>query len=165
LTSDLHAEGYNFGERGLRNPNKKLNLASTSLDWDLLLPKLPDDQLDSLWVQRMGSGSVPIVSTQNPRQPLDVSDDGYISPLDAVLVINYLNAAPNGSVPTRAASLSAGSSFGPYLDTSGDGVVSPLDAVMVINYLNSRTGSGEGAIVAAAQQQALPATAGGIVDC
>ncbi len=73
----------------------------------------------------------------NTDDPLDTNDNGSISPVDALIVINYLNSgAPReitgGSSPT----------FG-FLDTSKDNVVSPLDALLVINVLNRR-GSGEG---------------------
>jgi VCBS repeat-containing protein len=163
LISDVHAEGYHFGERGLRNPNKKLELASSTIDWDTLLPKLPEDQLDALWAQRVGIPSSSIVGIQNPRHPLDVSNDGHITPLDALLVINELNAGSRGGASRLAASLSAAPSSGPYLDTSGDGVVSPIDALTVINYLNSRSGGGEGEAIDA-NAPSIPARTGGQVS-
>ena len=71
----------------------------------------------------------------NARNPADVNDDGDVSPLDALLVINYLNTVGGGNVP-------AGNPP-PFIDVSGDNQVSPLDALLVINRLNQR-GSGEG---------------------
>lgn len=54
----------------------------------------------------------------------DINGDGYISPLDALLVIRDLNE--------RAGN--------PECDVKGDGYTSPLDALMVIRQLNSRAG-------------------------
>jgi hypothetical protein len=61
--------------------------------------------------------------------PMDVSGDGQVSPLDAVLLINHLNAA----------GVSASGEDSSWLDTSDDGMVSPLDVLLVINFLNSGT--------------------------
>lgn len=49
--------------------------------------------------------------------------DGYVAPLDALLVINYLNTAEANSLTAP-------------LDINQDWFVSPLDALLVINYLN-----------------------------
>lgn len=67
---------------------------------------------------------------QNAFEPMDVNDDDFISPVDALLVINSLNA--DGS-----RELTAGGGGSPYLDVNGDGFVSPIDALMVINWLNA----------------------------
>jgi hypothetical protein len=71
----------------------------------------------------------------NASNPADVNDDGDVSPLDALLVINYLNNVGGGNVP-------AGNPP-PFIDVSGDNQISPVDALIVINKLNQR-GSGEG---------------------
>ncbi|MCA9169979.1 MAG: hypothetical protein KDB23_20025, partial [Planctomycetales bacterium] len=55
-------------------------------------------------------------------EPLDVNHDGLVSPLDALLVINALNAA---------------SSSDNSLDTNGDGMITAIDALLVINRLNA----------------------------
>lgn len=68
---------------------------------------------------------------QNPLNALDVNGDSFVAPLDALLVINRLNAAGQGD-----AELDSLPSGPPYLDTSGDGQLSPLDALLVINELN-----------------------------
>jgi hypothetical protein len=69
---------------------------------------------------------------QNLADPLDVDSDGQVSPLDALLVINQLNAG--GSRP-----LDVSLAPPPFLDVSGDNYLSPLDALMVINALNEPT--------------------------
>jgi hypothetical protein len=75
----------------------------------------------------------------NSTNPFDVNNDQKVTPLDALLVINYLNAVgpqtltdpPSGEGPPR------------FIDINGDGSLSPLDALQVIIYLNSGGGSGE----------------------
>ena len=92
---------------------------------------------------------------QNPLNNLDVTGDGFVSPIDALRIINFINrysgnpfftGAPNfGNMPLP-------NPFAPtapdYLDTNGDGFVSPVDSNLVITYLNNNapppTGEGEG---------------------
>jgi len=78
----------------------------------------------------------------NPQDPLDVNNDGNISPLDALLIINMLNA---GQTTPPAPSISGN----PFVDINNDGAISPLDALLIINWLNTNTsvtpdGGGEG---------------------
>ena len=69
----------------------------------------------------------------------DVNADGVVSPIDALIVINHLNA---GSGATAGGE---GESNKYYIDVNGDNALSPIDALLVINRLNSmRVGSGEG---------------------
>ena len=82
----------------------------------------------------------------NPRNRLDVNDDGFVTPLDALLVINALNTRfqlpptlPDPFDPVR------------YLDVDPNGMVTPLDALLVINQLNRRS-AGEGESLSPAQQ-------------
>ena len=74
--------------------------------------------------------------TANPWQcpvfPLDVNHDGLITPLDALIVINYLNAHGPGALPAQPAATLAPP---PYLDCSDDWEVTALDALLVINDL------------------------------
>lgn len=67
----------------------------------------------------------------NPQGELDVNNDGEITPLDALLIFNLLNA---GQTQAPAPSISGGS----FVDINNDGEVSPLDALLVINHLNSQ---------------------------
>ncbi|MEO8272413.1 MAG: dockerin type I domain-containing protein, partial [Aureliella sp.] len=72
---------------------------------------------------------------------LDVNADGFVSPIDVLQVINYLNtpSAPKTLILADATGLP------PFVDVNGDGLVSPIDALTVINYLNSRPrAAGEG---------------------
>ena len=73
---------------------------------------------------------------------LDVNADGFVSPIDALQVINYLNSGK-----PRTLTLPVNQPLPPYVDVNGNGEVSPLDALLVINFLNAartRGGSGEG---------------------
>ena len=69
----------------------------------------------------------------NARRRFDIDDDGLVTPLDALLIVNELNASQrvlkfaDFTLPPR------------YLDASGDNTLNPLDAVLVINALNAGT--------------------------
>jgi hypothetical protein len=76
----------------------------------------------------------------NSSLACDVNDDGQITPLDALIVINKLNAdgshalrQPGDALPTPG--------VGKYWDVNNDGSVSPLDALQVIDSINSTSGS------------------------
>lgn len=92
------------------------------------------------------SPTAPLASGPTSRHPLDINDDGHISPLDALVVINFLNGDSTAQGEFGAASTLAVAPA--FYDTNGDGIVSPLDALLVINYLNSipvePTGAGKG---------------------
>ena len=107
------------------------------------------DSSVSRWDARTG------VLDPHEMPPWDANGDGLVSPIDALLVINYLNAR-------HAASSSSSVS----LDVNADGTVAPLDALLVISFLNNR-GQAEGeeprlvavpkqAVVALPLQDAVP---------
>ncbi len=79
----------------------------------------------------------------NAANALDVNNDGGVSPVDALIIINELNT--NGSQ-----ALVGSAAAGAYFDTNGDGYISSLDALLVINELNSRLSAGEGEGLASA---------------
>jgi hypothetical protein len=94
---------------------------------------------------------------QNPQLAADVNGDGYITPLDALQLINRLNAQAPGALPTPSPQ---GSFPLPYLDVNGDADVTAMDVLLVINRLNSpANGEGESAAVAAPWQSSEPAPA------
>ncbi|MDX1927208.1 MAG: dockerin type I domain-containing protein [Pirellulaceae bacterium] len=74
---------------------------------------------------------------QNTLNRFDVNRSSEVSPLDALLVINELNARGSRSL--------VGSNFvpPPFVDVNGDSSVSPIDVLLVINFLNARA-NGEG---------------------
>ncbi len=72
---------------------------------------------------------------QNPTQPRDVNGDGQVTPLDALILINYMNSFGPG--PLGGNSPLGGSGEGPvWVDVNGDGIISPLDILIIINWLN-----------------------------
>ena len=73
----------------------------------------------------------------NALMPLDVNADGVVSPLDALLIINRLNAS-------GARFMSGPNSAAPYCDTNADLMITPVDALLVINHLNEGIGDAEG---------------------
>ncbi len=71
----------------------------------------------------------------NTNDPVDVDANGVIGPLDAILIINELNAHGSHALPN-----SQTQAVGPpYIDVNG--FVAPLDAILVINWLNSQSAS------------------------
>ena len=82
----------------------------------------------------------------NRSNGMDVNNDGFISPLDALLVISELNASGSYTLPEP----SAGFTPPPFLDVNENGSVEPADALEIINYLNANAnGEGEGEFVEA----------------
>jgi hypothetical protein len=76
---------------------------------------------------------------QNPSEPLDVNNDGVVSPVDALIVINDLNSNGMRELPSENPQ-----TVDPrYIDVSGDGFVSPVDVLRVVNFVNSAIGMGE----------------------
>jgi hypothetical protein len=65
---------------------------------------------------------------------LDINQDGAVTPLDALNIINDLNT--NGS---RGLAEGEELSYDNRLDVNRDEYVTPLDALSIINYLNNRT--------------------------
>jgi hypothetical protein len=71
---------------------------------------------------------------QNLANPLDVSGDTFVSSLDALLAINFLNT---GSILSAATGESPAAG---YVDVNGDRVASAIDVLLIINHLNDVTG-------------------------
>ena len=69
---------------------------------------------------------------QNPVNKYDVTNDGYVAPTDALMVINRMNGVGMGPL-TGIPNFANGEG---YYDVDGNNVLSPTDALMVINYLN-----------------------------
>ncbi len=101
----------------------------------------PDTPVDPSLI-RFGTTSIVIegpageaaIARQNALTPTDVNDDGRVTPIDALLVINQVAAAK------RAEGEATGSSQARrFSDVTGDGKVTPLDALHVINAIAART--------------------------
>ncbi len=96
--------------------------------------------VSSTRVPRTQSEVVPV-----PFDPNDVNRDGSVTPLDALLIINWLarpQVDPSADIPAG-------------LDVTGDGLVSPLDALRVINRIArvqfSSSGAAEGEAIDASR--------------
>ena len=82
---------------------------------------------------------------QNKSEPFDVNGDGFVSPIDALIIINFLNTNGSQTLTTP----SANNQPPPYLDPSGDGIVAPIDVLLIVNALNDPSSSeGESSVVA-----------------
>ena len=73
----------------------------------------------------------------NAANRLDINSDGHIAPVDALTVINFINAFGSTKVPAGAGPNP------PYYDVNADGSVAPNDALAIINQINA-FGSSEG---------------------
>ena len=71
----------------------------------------------------------------NPVNGLDVDLDEFVTPTDALMIINYLNTFDRSELPAPT----EGFAPPPYYDVSPDNFVAPDDALLVINYLNAQT--------------------------
>jgi hypothetical protein len=77
----------------------------------------------------------------NRNRPYDVDNDGQVSPIDVLVLINSLNSVGRRNL----ANLHVEASGTRFYDVDNDGVVSPLDVLQVINYLNSPPSVAKGA--------------------
>ena len=73
----------------------------------------------------------PLESAPQVADSLDTSGDGLLSPLDALLVIRWLNDSPSDSTPFE------------QLDTDRNGLITPRDALQVIEQLNNQIATGQ----------------------
>lgn len=76
---------------------------------------------------------LPQFTHQNPTNRYDVTNDGVVSPIDALMIINSLNERG----PRRLPELPLGVQPEIYLDVDGDGYLGPIDSLLIINYLNT----------------------------
>ncbi len=80
----------------------------------------------------------------------DVNNDGHVSPIDVLAIINALNSKGIGRISDLYGLQAEGEQPSAirrsYIDANRDGILSPLDALAVINHINARArqGSGEG---------------------
>ncbi|MEZ6113301.1 MAG: type VI secretion system tube protein Hcp [Pirellulaceae bacterium] len=95
---------------------------------------------------------------QNSMLRSDVNDDGEVSPIDALLIINELNLNGAGPLPVPLAFPITANKL---LDVNGDNEVSPIDVGIVITELNARLG-GEGERLFAGLTEANPFAAGNL---
>ncbi|MCA9263330.1 MAG: hypothetical protein KDA60_05755, partial [Planctomycetales bacterium] len=80
-------------------------------------------------------------SWHNAERPADVNDDGVINPIDALIVVNELDAARVSDDITGLLPNARLNQDDPYYDVNNDGYVSPLDALIVVNNLPTSASS------------------------
>ena len=81
----------------------------------------------------------------NSAKPLDVDCSGFVVPLDALIVINYINANGTGPLPSvPPEELGLDCRRRPRVDTNGDGSVTPIDVLLIVNALNNPASQLEG---------------------
>ncbi|MCA9217877.1 MAG: cadherin-like domain-containing protein, partial [Planctomycetales bacterium] len=86
-------------------------------------------QLEQLETRAMLAAS----PCHNETQPADINADGFVSPIDALSVINLLNAEHTH----------CGVANGQFADVNNDSIVSPIDVLLVVNTLSLQA-EGEG---------------------
>ncbi|MFN6300663.1 MAG: dockerin type I domain-containing protein, partial [Planctomycetota bacterium] len=74
----------------------------------------------------------------NPTNQFDVTGDGFVSPIDVLQIVNYINAGlpSRPSLPPTAVP--------PFLDVNGDGFINALDVLAVIDEINKNLSGGRG---------------------
>jgi hypothetical protein len=82
---------------------------------------------------------------QSPVNRLDVNIDGFVVPIDVLVLINELNA-PLHSDDRRALVGLPTAGVG-FFDVNGDGFATALDALQIINFLNENAPESESVIV------------------
>ena len=86
---------------------------------------------------------------QNAIEPLDVTGDQLIVPLDALTIINELNTPQHTDAVGQLQDPPAGP-LPAYLDVNGDGYCTSIDALLVINQLNQPAATSSPALPLAA---------------
>jgi hypothetical protein len=118
---DEHSASYNIFKDNSENTGSNINFKKTEQ-----LNKNNKDFVDILIENEL---CIDInCPWTNPVQPYDVTDDGFVTSLDLLTIINYVNQQE-----TLPVSPSSGP---PFYDVNCDGFVTPSDALEVINYLN-----------------------------
>lgn len=98
----------------------------------------------------------PTSQYQSGIEPLDVNSDGFVAPLDPLLVINELGKYPNGRPPV----LPVGTQPSSYFDPTGDNIIAPLDALVIINHLSKYNNANRAASASHATALDMPADEG-----
>lgn len=87
------------------------------------------------WLEALEDRRLLTSAWQNAPYALDVTDDGFTSPVDALVIINELNARTIADAQGRLPSTKP--PHQPFFDTDGDTFVAPRDALIAINLFNA----------------------------
>lgn len=101
----------------------------------LFMGRVSDPLQEENEVAPTAAGGEQAALTQDPPalSPLDENQDGLITPLDILMIINHINASTSVAAEFAAAEPS------PF-DNNADGVVSAGDVLMLINWFNVQAG-------------------------
>jgi len=113
--------------------------------WTVEIPQIVGGQY--VHVLKQGNATIEVANTKpfsNPLRALDTSHDGFISPVDALIVINRISDKGAGPLDTPASVAELTEFF--YIDTNKDGFVAPIDVLLIVNFLNDPAGNVEGEI-------------------
>jgi len=80
---------------------------------------------------------------KNASRPSDIDNDGTVSPLDVLALVNVINQRGTGTLRAVESSFSVPL----FVDVNGDERIDPLDVLAVINEINTgmqRAGTGDG---------------------
>ena len=95
----------------------------------------------------------------NSSVAMDASGDSFVSPIDVLKIVNYLNFNPN---PTNSKLPNPPAQNPPTagrIDVNNDGFASPIDSLMVVSFLNSQGAGGAGEAAAGSRISASSAPA------
>ncbi|MEM9826371.1 MAG: tandem-95 repeat protein [Planctomycetota bacterium] len=99
-------------------------------------------------ISERASVSITVLAStlQNADSNSDVNDDGRVTPIDALLVLNHLRRNGTNSIPvlpTDSPLVSNDPLTFRYYDVSGDQRITPLDALQVINQIRRDRSGGD----------------------
>ena len=126
---------------------------SLGFDWEVTGSEVIDGQLAR--ILSSGEANLTLIGPWDWHNPVfthDVNADGNVEPIDALLIINELNA-PRYSLTGGSLVDAAGLAVFPirFFDTVPDGQILPLDALVVINQINRQERSSAGEAEAATE--------------
>ena len=78
---------------------------------------------------------------QNPLDPRDVDNSGFVVPLDVLVIINELNNPKFRDSSGRLPLPPPDGAPPPFFDVNGDAHATPLDVLIVINFINNQNNS------------------------
>lgn len=126
--------------------------------------KVPYDQISYIPAELVitGGNGAGGEGNTNPFDRFDVNNDGFVSPIDALILVNKVNTNGGGPLGSGGEGESSGEKY--YVDVNEDGFLSPLDILWVVNRINGSNSSGEGEAEAAPAVEINTASSQSMVD-
>ncbi len=103
----------------------------------------------------------------NTHNSLDVNNDGQVTAMDALILVNYLNQ--NGPQVLGPKPDNGEGEPAQFIDVNNDGAISPIDVLIIINHLNNAaaprsSGEGESPDASAIEKLASSSSIGSVRD-